>query len=180
MLEALFIIGLFGALIAFIGESITSLDAFPTICAGCVFVPILTWRDYAGLLQSHDLEKVRRSPLPPARFYWSLRGPRLRLRTISLIPVSVAAWGVATAFPASLNFDRSSAIGWLSGLTAIVATTRMIAGTLVYFRGAQWIDPMSPAIVGSYRRLMFWLSEDAEFLGRGQLKPRPEPEHELY
>src|SRR5262249_44652152 len=123
MLEALFIVGLIGALIAFIGESITSLEAFPTICAGCLLVPILTWRDFATLVQEHDLEKIRRRPLPPARFYWSLRGPRLRLQAIALIPTSIFAWAIAIAFPASFNMDRTSAIGWLAGLSAVVATT---------------------------------------------------------
>ena len=180
MIEALFIIGLIGALMAFVGDSLASLEAFPAICAGAVFVPLLTWRDRINLLRGYDLEKIRRGPLPPARFYWSIRGPRLRLRTIGLIPISIVAWGVAIGFPASLQFDRTSAVGWLASVIAILASARMTAGTLVYFRGAQWTDPMSPAVVGGYRRMMFWLSEDAEFLGRGQLKRPNEKERAVY
>ncbi len=180
MIEALFIIGLIGALMAFVGESLASLEAFPAICAGAVLVPLLTWRDYTRLVRGYDLEKILRSPLPPARFYWSIRGPRLRVRTTGLIPISIIAWGVSIGFPASLHFDRTSVVGWLATIVAILASARMIAGTLVYFRGAQWVDPMSPAVVGGYRRLMFWLSEDAEFLGRGQLKRPNEKERAVY
>ena len=180
MIEALFIIGLIGALMAFVGEALSSLDAFPAICAGSVLVPLLTWRDYTQLLQTYDLEKIRRSPLPPARFYWSFRGPQLCLRTIGLIPISIIAWTVTIVSPASAQVDRSSAVGWLATIVAILATARMAAGTLAYFRGAQWMDPMAPALVGGYRRMMFWLSEDAEFLGRGQLKRPNEKERAVY
>jgi hypothetical protein len=180
MIEALFIIGLIGALMAFVGESLAGMEAFPAICAGFVFVPLLSWADFARLVRGYDLEKIRRSPLPPARFYWSFRGPRLRLRTLGLIPISIITWGVAIGFPASLHIDRTSAVGWAATILAVLATARMIAGTLVYFRGAQWIDPMSPAIVGGFRRMMFWLSEDAEFLGRGQLKSPNEKERAVY
>ncbi len=180
MIEALFIIGLIGTLMAFVGESLAALEAFPAICAGCVLIPLLSWTDHVGLVHRYDLEVVRRSPLPPARFYWSFRGPKLRLRTLGLIPISVIAWTMAIAFPASLQFNRTSIIGWAATIVAILASARMIAGTLVYFRGAQWMDPMSPAIVGVYRRMMFWLSEDAEFLGRGQLKRPNEKERAIY
>jgi hypothetical protein len=180
MIEALFIIGLIGTLMAFVGESLAALESFPAICAGCILVPLLSWTDHVRLERRYDLEGTRRSPLPPARFYWSFRGPRLRLRTIGLIPISVVAWIMAIAFPASMHFDRTSVIGWTATIVGILASARMIAGTLVYFRGAQWMDPMSPAIVGGYRRMMFWLSEDAEFLGRGQLKRPNEKERAIY
>jgi hypothetical protein len=180
MIEALFIIGLIGTLMALVGESLAALDAFPAICAGAVLVPLLSWRAYRQMLQTYDLENSPRGPLPPARFYWSFRGPRLRLRTLGLIPISIVAWGLAIGFPASQRMDRPSVIGWAATILAIMATARMVAGTLAYFRGAQWIDPMSPAIVGAYRRMMFWLSEDAEFLGRGQLKRPNEKERAVY
>ena len=180
MIEALFIIGLLGALMAFIGEFLGSLEAFPAICSGAVLVPVLFVSDYTRLLQTFDLRVLRREPLPPDRFYWSFRGAALRLRTLGLIPISVIAWACAIAFPAAARLDRSSVIGWAATALAIAATARMLAGTMVYFRGAQWFDPMSPAVIGWYRRTMYWLSEDAEFLGRGQLKQPNEKERAVY
>lgn len=180
MIEALFIIGLIGALMAYVGEYLGSLEGFPAICAGAVLVPILCLLDYVRMVRALDLENLPRDPLPPERFYWALRGPRLRLRTLGLIPISVIAWAFALGFPAAWRLDRGSVIGWAASLLAIAATARMFAGTVVYFRGAQWFDPMSPTLVGWYRRMMFWLSEDAEFLGRGQLKEPNEKERAIY
>ena len=180
MIEALFIIGLLGALMAFIGEFLGSLEAFPAICTGAVLVPVLLATDYARMVHAFDLPDRRRGPLPPERFYWSFRGPALRLRTLGLIPISVIAWAFAIGFPAAPRLDRGSVIGWAATALAIPATARMLAGTMVYFRGAQWFDPMSPAVIGWYRRTMYWLSEDAEFLGRGQLKQPDEKERAVY
>ncbi len=180
MIEALFIIGLLGALMAFIGEFLGSLEAFPAICTGAALVPILFVSEYTRMLRAYDLQEIRRDPLPPERLYWSFRGPALRLRTLGLIPISVVAWACAIGFPAASRLDRTSAIGWAATALAIAGTARMLAGTMVYFRGAQWFDPMSPALIGSYRRMMYWLSEDAEFLGRGQLKQPNEKERAVY
>lgn len=180
MLETLFVVGLLGALLAFILEFLGSLEAFPAICAGAVLVPLLVVSGYLRLLRIYDLQVLRRDPLPPDRFYWSIRGPALRLRTLGLIPISVLAWACAIGFPAALRWDRSSVIGWGASALAIAATAQMLAGTMAYFRGAQWLDLMSPAIIGWYRRTMYWLSEDAEFLGRGQLKEPNEKERAVY
>ncbi len=64
MIEALFIIGLIGTLMAFVGDSLASLEAFPAICAGAVLVPLLSWVDYTRLVRGFDLEK--NSAQPPA------------------------------------------------------------------------------------------------------------------
>ncbi len=72
MFEILFIFGAIAWLVLTAIEWLSALEAFPTIGAGLVAVPVLSMWSYWRLVARLKLEVLRnqRKFLPPERFYW--------------------------------------------------------------------------------------------------------------
>jgi len=170
MFELLFVVGLVGILTVTAWEWIAVQPAMATMVAGLFLAPMAAWLEFHRLSRRYDLppraKRDFRAPCPPEAFYWSLRRARLLRQCIGLIPVAIVAWLLAVRFPAGAALDRSSILGWFCGAGAIYALARQCAVSCVYWQASQWLHPMRPAPAGWYRKFMFWMSEDAEFLGR--------------
>ncbi|MBS0657986.1 MAG: hypothetical protein JSR82_07045 [Verrucomicrobia bacterium] len=170
MFELLFVVGLLGILTVTAWEWIAAQPAMGTIVVGLFAVPLTAWLEFGRLSRRYDLPpRVRRdfrAPCPPEAFYWSLRRARLLRQCVLLVPAALSAWLLAGWFPARAALDRESVIGWLAGIGAIYLLARVFAASCVYWHASQWLHPMRPAPAGWYRKFMFWMSEDAEFLGR--------------
>ncbi len=170
MVEALFLLGMLGWLVVTCWEWLAAQPAFATFCAGFFFVPVAYVTERARLAFAHDLlpldTRRERTPLPPEIFYWELRRGALLRQNLLLGALSAIAWVAAAVYPAGFALTSVPVLGWIFGASAILGTARVFAGTSVYFHASQWFDPMRPAIIGCYRKMMFWLSEDAGFLGR--------------
>ncbi|MBV9656962.1 MAG: hypothetical protein JO295_02520 [Verrucomicrobia bacterium] len=175
MVELLFILGLIGLLVVRTFEFLAALQAAPTLLAAAGLVPLLAVWDYTHTLHALSLEGLVRSwehrgqrlrpPVPPERTYWLLHGGRLRRQLGWLAPIAVIFWALALWFPARLAWQPLAVAGWVFGAVAIDATARFLARSVLYWRAAQWFDEMRPGIVGFYRRTMYRLSENPEFLG---------------
>ncbi len=170
MIEALFIFGLLGLLVGATAEWMLAHPAFATFMAGFVFIPFFTWQQFLALAVRVDLPplavRARRAPTPPEEFYWPLRRTALFRDFVLCAPLLVFGWIAAAMYPAQLELTTPSAAGWALGAVAIFASAHFLAAASVYCKASQWHDPMRPAPAGWYRKLMFWLSEDAAFLGR--------------
>ena len=182
MFEILFIFGLLGLLLGTICEYLSSLDAFPTLLAAAVVVPLLGWATYLELHRRFELDGMdkRRQPVPPERFYWTLPRSRLRVTLAVSGPVAVAAWVAAIEWPAELAATVPAVSGWLSGFVAIVATALFCACATLYVRASQWYDRMAPWAVGVCRRSLYRMSENPDFLAPGHQERREEEEKTIY
>lgn len=183
MFELLFLVGLVGILTVAAWEWIAAQPAMGTIVAGLFFLPMVACYEFSRLSRRFDLPPRRlrefRAPNPPEDFYWDLRRTRLLRASVALLPLSLLAWWLALLVPALPQLTLDSVLGWLAGAAAIYLGARFCALSLVYWHCSQWHHPMRPAPAGWYRRLMFWLSEDAEFLGRMD-KPAQEKAKAVY
>lgn len=178
MLEILFLVGVFGVAVGSAGQFIYELDAFPSILAGLLIAPPLGYSCYLNLLHRYGLEglhaRARRKPVPPERFYWTVRRARLRLRAGGLALLGGAAWAAAVRFPARLSTDPGSTAGWLAGVLAIVATADATASGLIFARATEWFDGTRTRLGGRVRRVIYRLSGDAELLDPDPLPGAPE------
>ncbi len=176
MFELLFVLGLLGWLVVASWEWLSALPAFPTLCAVAVLAPLWAAEDFPRVLRRYFLESDRlggpRMPTPPEQFYWAMHGPRLLRAQAMLTGLALASGAAALAHPARLEWTRSSVLGWLAGMMTVAALGRLGSRVVVYWRAAQWFDPMRPSPAGWYRRGMYWLSENPEFLGRGETREK--------
>lgn len=170
MFELLFVVGVLGILAVTAWEWIAAQPAMGTIVTGLFLVPIGAWLEFGRLSLCFDLPlrttRDFRAPSPPEAFYWSLRRARLLRACVLLFPLALGLWVLAMLVPAAATLDRESVLGWLAGAGAIYLAARFCALSLIYWHSSQWLHPMRPAPAGWYRKFMFWMSEDAEFLGR--------------
>ncbi len=166
MLEILFIFGLIGWLLGMAWEFLSALPAFPTLLVSLVAVPLVSLTYYYETIQNSGLEAIgqSRAPVPPERFYWSMRKTALAWQMCWLTPLSVGAWFVAIRYPAEAAATVSSATGWGAGGLAIYATGRLITACIVYIRASHWFDRMAPWAVGACRRALYRFSENPDFL----------------
>ncbi len=190
MVEILFVLGLVGLLIVYTFEFLASLAAAGTLLAAAILVPLLGAWDYLHALHVLHLEgaharltashrRRRRAPVPPERFLWLLNARRLRRQLLWLTPIAVVAWTLALRCPAALALEPEDLAGWGFGAIAILATARLGARAILYWRASQWFDQMRPSVVGLYRRTMYRLSENPEFLGEENPRRR-ERENSIY
>ena len=187
MVEILFVLGLLGVLVVYTFEYLAALAAAPTLLAGVCLVPMLAAWDYIHAVHLMQLEGVqtrrgdrrRRAPVPPERFFWVLNSQRLQRQLLWLAPISLLGWVLALRCPAGLALEPEALAGWGFGAISIVATARLCARGILYWRASQWFDQMRPGVVGFYRRTMYQLSENPEFLGEENPRQR-ERENSIY
>jgi hypothetical protein len=167
MLELLVILAMFGWVILTVIQFLSSLEAFPTIAAAVVAIPLLAIRLHARLLRSLRLEFLRghRGFLPPERFYWRAQAAGLRRELAWCVAGVLLAWPLAIVCPAALALSARSAAGWLAGGVAIGASALFCSRLAVYLRASQRYDRFTPIPVGWLRRFMFWISDNYDFLG---------------
>ena len=89
------------------------------------------------------------------------------------IPCALA-WFNAALLPASLDVNLISVVGWLNSLVGILTLSRVVSATALFFNASQWFDSMSPTLVGLFRRLMYKLSDNYEYLGQKKRDPEKE------
>lgn len=166
MLEILFIFGLIGWLMGMAWEYLSALQAFPTLLVSFVGVPLVALTYYYETIHNSGLEGIGkgRAPVPPERFYWSMRKATLAWQIALLTPLAVGAWAVAIRYPAEALISTASITGWVTGAIAIYATGRSITACVVYVRASQWFDKMAPWAVGACRRALYRFSENPDFL----------------
>jgi hypothetical protein len=167
VLELLFLIALAAWLFFSALEFILSLPCAPTILAGVLLVPVVCALRWRPLLRANGLSRLdgRKPPLPPERFYWPVRRRLLGLRVIFASLVAAAAWPIACLWPAGPGGGATSVAGWLSGVSAILATSEACAAGWLYLRASHWFDRHAPRFVGWIRRGLYRLSDNHEFLG---------------
>jgi hypothetical protein len=182
MFEILFIVGAIAWVVLTAFQWLATLAAFPTILAGMVLVPVLAVWSYGRTLRQLRVEflRSRRGFLPPERFYWPEQARSLARVAAGLLAGAVVAWAVAIWWPASLVATGTSAVGWVAGLAAIGCSGLAMARWVVFFRGSQRFDALTPNIVGALRRGMFWLSDNYEFLGEEPEVPRKKKRESIY
>lgn len=166
MLEILFIFGVIGWLLGMAWEYLSALQAFPTILVSFAAVPLVALTYYYETIHSSGLESIGkdRLPVPPERFYWSMRKSVLAWQIVGLAPLSVAGWAGAIRYPAEAVLTTPSVAGWLTGAVAIYATGRLITACVVYVRASHWFDRMAPWAVGACRRALYKFSDNPDFL----------------
>lgn len=189
MVEILFVLGLVGLLVVYTFEFLASLAAAGTLFAAAILVPLLGAWDYLHAMHAMHLEgaharmhggsRRRREPVPPERFLWLLNARRLRRQLLWLTPIALSAWTLALCCPAAFSLEPEDLAGWGFGAISILATARLLARGVLYWRAAQWFDQMRPSVVGLYRRTMYRLSENPEFLGEENPRRR-ERENSIY
>ena len=176
MVEVLVIFGLAGWLVLTLLEAFSRLPFFPAVVMAVVLCPILSRWDYSNLSQIWKLHGVcsPREPIPPERFYWAAQKPQLR-RVIRFCGIlSALAWCNALLLPASSEFSLASSMGWLNAFVGVVTMSRAISAGLLFFKASQWFDAMSPGFVGLFRRAMYKLSDNYEYLGSKKQDPEKE------
>ena len=174
MLEILFIFGLIGWMLGMAWEYLSALQAFPTILVSFVAVPLVSLTYYYETIHNGGLEGVGkdRAPVPPERFYWSMRKSTLAWQILLLTPLAASAWAAAVRYPADAAISTVSAVGWIAGAAAIYATGRAITACVVYVRASQWFDKMAPWAIGACRRALYRFSENPDFLEPGNPERR--------
>lgn len=179
MIEILFLFGLLGWIMGMAWEYLSALPSFPTLIVATFAVPLLCWADYLATLQRLALERLGRAeePIPPERFYWSLRKARVLAALPFLAAVSALAWAAALKSPANATATPGSVIGWVSGAIGMMALARLIAWSVIYVRASHWFNRMAPWAVGVCRNAMYRFSENPDFLG--SKAPREEEETRL-
>jgi hypothetical protein len=175
MVEVVAIFGMLGWLVLALLEWLHSLIVFPAIVVGVFLFPIVAVRDYRFMIQSWRLGSIGadREPIPPERFYWSAQLPRLRRRIFFFGLVSVLAWTNAAILPASSE-ATVSLTGWMNAAVGILAVSRTASSTILFFKASQWFDAMRPGVVGVFRRAMYRLSDNYEYLGQKRKDPEKE------
>ena len=176
MVEVLVIFGLLGWLFLTFLEWFSTLPVFPAVVTAAVICPILSVRDYLRLIRTWKLRGIysNRDPIPPERFYWVAQRIRLQ-RSIILFTIPCAlAWCNAALLPASLDVNLPSVVGWLNSFVGILTLSRVVSATALFFKASQWFDAMSPTLVGLFRRLMYKLSDNYEYLGQKKRDPEKE------
>lgn len=181
MLEILFIFGLIGWMLGMAWEFLSSLQAFPTLLVSFAGVPLVALTYYYETMHCSGLECVgqNRPPVPPERFYWSMRKDQIAWLICWLTPLSIGAWAAAIRYPAEAVFRVGSAVGWVAGAVAIYATGRLITACVVYVRASHWFDRMAPWAVGACRRAMYRFSDNPDFLDSNNPE-RGEKEKRIY
>jgi hypothetical protein len=167
MVEVLGIFGFLSWLFVTFCEWLSDLPFFPAVCLTSFLVPVLAARDYRRLVRRWQLQGMlaRREPVPPERFYWATRaGQRIKQTSWWTLATLFAWWNVAT-FPASLVFTEESIFGWLNAFAGVLTASRTVSLIAISFRASQWFDSMSPNLVGLFRRTMYHLSDNYEYLG---------------
>ncbi len=182
MFEILFIFGAIAWVVLTAVEWLATLAAFPTIVAGVVVAPVVAACSYARVLRGLRLEflRSRRCFLPPERFYWPEQSRDLLRGAVGFSAGAVVAWVVAIGWPASLAATGTSAVGWIAGIAAIACSGLSMARWVIFFRGSQRFDALTPNVVGALRRGMFWLSDNHEFLGEEPEVPRKKTRESIY
>jgi hypothetical protein len=167
MVEVIAIFGCFGLLLLVFFEWVSTLPCFYTVITALAAIPVLSLCDYFYLRQKWNLRGIhaKREPIPPERFYWIFQRPRLKRIILVCALFSFVIGAVAVFFPAPIDISLSAVLGWTNVLLGIAAGSRAISGTVLFFRASQWFDIMSPMIVGSFRKAMYQLSDNYEYLG---------------
>ena len=176
MVEVLVIFGLLGWLFLTFLEWFSTLPVFPAVVTAAVICPILSVRHYLRLIRTWKLRGIysNRDPIPPERFYWAAQRIRLQ-RSIILFTIPCAlAWCNAALLPASLDVNLTSVVGWLNSFVGILTLSRVVSATALFFKASQWFDAMSPTLVGLFRRFMYRLSDNYEYLGQKKRDPEKE------
>ncbi len=181
MLEILFIFGVIGWLMGMAWEYLSALQAFPTILVSFAAVPLVALTYYYETIHSSGLESIGqdRLPVPPERFYWSMRKSALAWQILGLAPLAVVCWAAALQYPAGSSVSTPSLVGWLAGAVAIYATGRLITACVVYVRASHWFDRMAPWAVGACRRALYKVSDNPDFLDSSNPEKR-EKEKTIY
>ena len=176
MVEVLVIFGLLGWLFLTFLEWLSTLPVFPAVVAAAVLCPILSAREYLHLTRTWKLRGIysNRDPIPPERFYWVVQRIRLQRSIILLTVPCTLAWCNAALLPASLDVNLASIVGWLNSLVGILTLSRVVSATALFFNASQWFDAMSPTLVGLFRRAMYKLSDNYEYLGQKKRNPEKE------
>jgi hypothetical protein len=179
MVEVLAIFGFLAWLFKACYEWLSSLPVFPAITVAGVLIPIFVIRDFQYLSRAWNLRGMfaKREPIPPERFYWLVQGPKLRLMVTWLSAAAVCAWWNAATLPASGHLNLESVVGWMNALVGIFAASRVISLIALFFQASQWFDSMTPNLVGLFRRAMYKLSDNYEYLGQ---KRRDHEKEEVY
>ncbi len=168
MVEVLGVFGFLSWLFVTFCEWLSDLPFFPAVVLGCILIPALAARDYRYLTRKWRLQGIlaHREPVPPERFYWSVQADKLGSRASLLSVATVLAWWNAVMFPASLTMTPEAILGWLNAVAGILTGSRLISLLILFFRASQWFDAMTPNVVGLFRRTMYRLSDNYEYLGQ--------------
>jgi hypothetical protein len=167
MVEVIAIFGCSGLLLLIFFGWLSGLPCFFTVVTALWVIPILSLCDYHYLRQKWNLSGIRpkREPIPPERFYWITQKSRLKRIILTCSVFSGVSACLAALFPVPVDFSLSAVFPWTNMLFGIAAMSRVISGTVLFFRASQWFDIMSPIIVGSFRKAMYQLSDNYEYLG---------------
>ncbi len=176
MVEVLGVFGFLSWLFVTFCEWLSCLAFFPAVVLGCILIPVLAGRDYRQLARKWQLQGMfaHREPVPPERFYWGARANKLGWRASLLSAATILAWWNAATFPASLTVTPEAILGWLNAIAGILTSSRLVSLLILFFRASQWFDAMTPDVVGLFRRTMYRLSDNYEYLGQKKRDPEKE------
>jgi hypothetical protein len=176
MVEVLAIFGFLSWLVAILCDWLSGLPFFPAIAMGVVAIPLIALHEYVVLGRRWKLRSwtSRPFPIPPERFQWIIQRPRLR-RVIYWHAAAFAAnWWNVVSLPAELSTDAPSLLGWANALAGTYTGARLLGFLVLFVRASQWFDSMSPNVVGLFRRTMYRLSDNYEYLGEQRRHPERE------
>jgi len=178
MVEILFVIGLLGWLGGMLFEYLYTLPGFATLMTGFLLVPVVAAIDYASVREQIALRGIGRAreATPPEKFYWPWTRARLLTGCIWYAPLAVAGWLTAFLRPIGVDGVWGLVLAIGAGLVAILSTGRWVSRCLLYFNACQWYDRMTPWFMGYFRRTMYRLSENPEFLGDETFHTKPSGE----
>lgn len=176
MVEVLAIFGFLSWLVAVLCDWLSGLPFFPAIVMGAVAVPLIALHEYAVLGRRWKLRSwtFRPFPIPPERFYWIIQRPRLRRTMCWYAAAFAASWWNVVSLPAELSTDPPSLLGWANALAGTYTGARLLGSLVLFVRASQWFDAMSPNVVGLFRRTMYRLSDNYEYLGEQRRHPERE------
>lgn len=176
MVEALAIFGFLSWLVAVLCNWLSGLPFFPAVVMGAVAIPVVALREYVILGRKWGLRSwtFRPFPIPPERFHWIIQRPRLRRVIYWHTAAFTASWWNVVNLPAELSTDPPSLLGWANAVAGVYMGGRLLSFLVLFVRASQWFDSMSPSVVGLFRRTMYRLSDNYEYLGEQRRHPESE------
>lgn len=182
MVELLFLIALIAWVVVSVLEYLAGLPAAATLAVAALGLPALVPARLRSLTSAGRLDFVRgnRRPIPPERFYWPVVRRSLGWRLTLAILLAASAWPVALAYPAGLEVDSISLIGWAAGVLGIGAMAEALAAGWLYVKASQRFNRLKPGFIGWLRRGLYRLSDNHEFLGEEPLPRRKKQRESVY
>lgn len=176
MVEVLAVFAALGWLVASFCAWLSGLPFFPALAAAALASPFLVIHDYQILGRQWHLRgwKTGRQPVPPERFYWTMVQPQLKRIIIWNTAAALAGWWNAVTLPADLSLGLPSLVGWGNAVAGTWTGARVVSAILLFVRASQWFDAMRPNVVGLWRRAMYRLSDNYEYLGDQRRDPEKE------